>query len=73
MAVIRCIRLARAHHPTAPALPDNVARAAQTDDLDVSHGDKPVAVVVPVEIYQRFKRMDKANRQALHEAFTKTN
>lgn len=48
---------------------DRIARGA--DHLDVMDGDTPVAVVVPVEIYQRFRRMDEANRQALHEAFTK--
>ncbi len=54
--------------PLASAV-DQIARGA--DHLDVMDGDRPVAVVVPVEIYQRFKRMDEANRTALHEAFTK--
>lgn len=44
---------------------DRITRGA--DHLDVMDGDTPVAVVVPVESYRRFKRMDEANRKELHD------
>lgn len=50
--------------PLASAV-DQIARGA--DHLDVMDGDRRVAVVVPVELYQQLKRMDEANRQALHD------